>query len=156
MRRLSRAWSPRKFEQAREGGRTITKKRIEQSHLDVRLGDQCSDLSIAPGCVEAIEQNAHTNATLSRIHEAFRQQARSLAIAHDVILQIKGTVSRIRQRGPRQERLGAEIEDVKSGVSRMRQDVWRERATKRGSLGILEGLGRSSRDIQTHCHAACE
>ncbi len=107
--------------------------RIEQANLDVRVSGEGGDGLIQTVAGGVVQQDAHTNATVSRLEQFVDQGARTQAVVDDVILQIKAAFGVADQFGASLERVTAVRQQAKARTPFMRHGHGLDRTAERGT-----------------------
>ncbi|MNZ49768.1 hypothetical protein D3C78_675440 [compost metagenome] len=77
---------------AREAGAAAEMLRVEQAHLDIRMGCQRTQLIVTAVAADVVEQHAHAHTTIRRTQHFVDQRAGGEAVVHDVVLDIQAAL----------------------------------------------------------------
>ena len=99
-----------------EQGRFLRGERVEQPHLDVRMGIQRVEHVDRPSGVDVVHQQAHAHAAIRRRQQPLRHQPASRVVVEDVVLQVERMLRVVGQRHPAHQCVGAAREQTEAGL----------------------------------------
>ncbi|RMN75914.1 hypothetical protein ALQ52_04421 [Pseudomonas cannabina pv. alisalensis] len=120
---------------ARDAGLTPEVLRVEQPNLDVRMRRQRGNRLVQPVAGGVVQQDAHANATVSRLEQLIDQRACAQAVVDDVVLQVEAAFGVADQFGARLECITAVRQQAKTRAPLVRHRHGLDRTAKRRARG---------------------
>lgn len=102
---------------SRDAGGAAQVQRVEQAHLDVRMGGEHTDLVVPAIAGGVVDEDAYPHATVGCLEQLVGEGARGQSVVDDVVLDVEAALGCANQRRAGDEGILAGAQEVEAGLA---------------------------------------